>query len=134
MIKRLKSNKAPKAIGSYAVASQFGNIIYTSGQLPIDPSTGSFPSDGIEEQAKQSLENIKNILEDNGSSMDKIIKTTVYLADIADFKAFDGVYQTFFDGDYPSRTAFQVGALPMNAKIEIEVMAVCCDGACSCQE
>lgn len=134
MLKRLESFNAPAAIGSYSVATVYQGIIYTSGQLPINPETGVFPSQKIEEQARQSLLNIKAILEENHSNMNRIIKTTVYLEDIADFKSFDAVYKTFFDGNYPSRTAFEVGKLPMNAKIEIEVMAACINEDCSCQE
>lgn len=123
-MKRLTSERIPKAVGSYSPASLVGNLIFTSGQLPINRETGKIDQpDSIEWQVEQSLNNIRYILEDNGSSMENIVKATVYLADIADFVAFNQVYQGFFDGDYPARTAFQVGALPMEALVEIEVIA-----------
>lgn len=124
MLERLSSENAPKAIGSYSPASRIDNLIFTSGQLGLDPITGKLAGDDIEQQALQAMKNLKAILEDNGSSLDKIVKTTVYLGNIGDFAAFDKVYQGFFDGQYPARTAFQVGALPLAAKVEVEVVAV----------
>lgn len=124
MVERIKSEKAPKAIGSYSQASKVGNLIFTSGQLPINPETGKIDElDSIEWQVRQSLNNVKAILEDNGSSMNSIVKTTVYLANIQDFTKFNEVYQEFFDGNYPARSAFEVGKLPMGALVEIEVIA-----------
>lgn len=124
MITRLTSDKIPAAVGSYSPASKVSNLIFTSGQLPINAITGKIDEvDSIEWQVKQSMTNIKAILEDNGSSMKNIVKTTVYLANIADFQAFNNVYQTFFEDDYPARTAFAVGALPLGALVEIEVVA-----------
>lgn len=124
MVTRLTSDKIPAAVGSYSPASKVGNLIFTSGQLPINALTGKIDEcDSVEWQVAQSMKNVKAILEDNGSSLDKIVKTTVYLANIEDFQAFNQVYQTFFEGDYPARTAFAVGALPLGALVEIEVVA-----------
>ncbi|AGM99787.1 RidA family protein [Streptococcus iniae] len=124
MIQRLTSDKTPAAVGSYSAASKVGNLIFTSGQLPINAETGKIDQpDSIEWQVNQSLTNIKHILEDNGSSMQAVVKTTVYLADIADFAAFNAVYQGFFTEGFPARTAFEVGKLPMGALVEIEAIA-----------
>lgn len=124
MLKRITSDKIPAAVGSYSPASLIDGLIFTSGQLPINPLSGKIDEDCIEWQVNMSLTNVKAILEDNGSSMDNIVKTTVYLANIADFAAFNKVYASFFkEGNYPARTAFAVGALPLGAKVEIEVIA-----------
>lgn len=124
MLERIESNKAPKAVGSYSPATKIRNLIFTSGQVPINRETGKidFPGE-IEKQAEQAMKNIKYILEDNGSTMDHVVKATVYLQDIKNFVAFDNVYKTFFNGNYPSRTAFEVGNLPLGAMVEIEVIA-----------
>lgn len=119
----IATEKAPAAIGPYSQANKFGNLVITSGQLPIDMATGAFP-EGIEAQTKASLENVKTILENAGSSMDKVLKTTVFLKDINDFAAMNGVYATFFsEGSYPSRSAIEVARLPKNALVEIEAIA-----------
>lgn len=119
----IATEKAPAAIGPYSQANKFGNLVITSGQLPIDMATGAFP-EGIEAQAKASLENVKTILENAGSSMDKVLKTTVFLKDINDFAAMNGVYATFFsEGSYPSRSAIEVARLPKDALVEIEAIA-----------
>lgn len=124
MVQRLTSDKIPAALGSYSEASKVGNLIFTSGQLPINPQTGKIDQvDSITWQVNQSLTNIKNILEDNGSSMESVIKTTVYLSDITHFAAFNDVYQNYFIDGFPARTAFEVGRLPMDALIEIEAIA-----------
>ena len=118
------TSSAPAAIGPYSQAVSLDSLIFTSGQLPIDPATGVFPSDDIKEQTKQSLLNVKAILGAAGSGMDKVLKTTVFLTDIADFSAMNDVYATFFpEGGCPARSAVQVAALPKNAKVEIEVIA-----------
>lgn len=123
MRKVISTEKAPAAIGPYSQANQLGNLIVTSGQLPIDMATGAFP-EGIEAQAKASLENVKSILEKAGSSMDKVIKTTVFLKNMNDFGAMNGVYATFFtEGNYPSRSAIEVARLPKDALVEIEAIA-----------
>lgn len=124
-MKRLSAENGPKAIGAYSIATRVKDTIYTSGQLGMDPSTGSLVDETIEGQTEQAMKNIKAILEENNSRMTNIIKTTVLLKDIGDFKAFNSVYASFFEeGQYPSRTAFEVGALPLDAKIEIEVIAL----------
>lgn len=123
MKKVVYSEKAPAAIGPYSQAIKTEKTIYVSGQLPVDPATGAFPSDDIKDQTKQSLTNIKNILESEGYSMANVVKTTVLLADINDFAAMNEVYATFFEGDFPARSAFQVVAVPKGAKLEIEAIA-----------
>ncbi len=118
----INTAKAPAAIGPYAQAIRDENYIFTSGQLGIDPSTGEFP-DGVQAQAKQSLENLKAILEEAGSSMEKVMKTTVYLADMNDFAAVNGVYEQYFKKPYPGRSAVQVAKLPKGGLVEIEAVA-----------
>lgn len=123
MKKAISTTKAPAAIGPYAQGNIVGGLIFTSGQLPIDPETGAFP-EGIEAQTKQSLTNVKAILEEAGSGMDKVIKTTVFLKDMNDFAAMNQVYSAFFtEGAYPSRSAVEVARLPKDAMVEIEVIA-----------
>lgn len=115
---------APAAIGSYSQAVVANGLIYTSGQLPINPETGAFPA-GIAEQTKQSLQNIKAILAEAGVGMDRIIKTTVFLSDMENFGAMNAVYATFFpEGDCPARSAVEVARLPKDALVEIEAIAV----------
>lgn len=118
----ISTQGAPGAIGPYSQGIKIGNLVFTSGQLPIDVKTGNMP-ETIEEQTKQSLENVKAILEEAGSSMDKVIKTTVFLSDMNNFGKMNDVYATFFKGDYPSRSAIQVARLPKDALVEIEVVA-----------
>ncbi|WP_053368041.1 RidA family protein [Bacillus sp. FJAT-27245] len=116
--------KYPEAIGPYSAYRKAGNWIYTSGQLPIDPETNEFPSDKIVDQTRQSLLNVKAILEENGCSMDDVIKTTVYLNDMNEFSTMNEVYQEFFISPYPARTAIAVRKLPKDALVEIEVVAI----------
>lgn len=116
--------KAPAAIGPYSQGVQAGNTIYVSGQLPIEPATGAFAGDEIRAQTRQSLTNIRNILEAAGADMSKVVKTTVLLKNIADFGAMNEVYAEFFSEPYPARAAFQVAALPKDALVEIECVAV----------
>ena len=115
---------APAAIGPYSQAIEAGSTIYVSGQLPIDPATGAFPGEDIAVQTRQSLENIRSILAAAGTDMSAVVKTTVLLADMADFGAMNAVYSEFFTAPYPARAAFQVAALPKNARVEIECVAV----------
>ena len=120
----ISTDKAPGAIGPYSQAIRAGDLIFVSGQLPLDPATGAFP-DGIAAQTRQSLTNAKNILEKAGSSMDKVVKTTVFLSDISNFAAMNEVYGTFFsEGSYPARSAVEVAKLPKDALVEIECIAV----------
>ena len=120
----LATSNAPAAIGPYSQGINVGELIFTSGQLPLDPETGKFPSDDIKEQTKRSLMNVKAVLEAAGSGMDKVIKTTVFLQNMSDFALMNEVYGTFFsEGNYPARSAVEVAALPMGAKVEIEAIA-----------
>ena len=121
--KAINTEKAPKAIGPYSQAIQVGNLVYTSGQLPIDPTTGAFPEGGIKEQTRQSLCNIQAILEEAGLTMSNVVKTTVFLADMNDFADMNAVYAEFFTQPYPARSAVAVKTLPKNALVEIEVVA-----------
>ncbi len=120
----IQTPAAPAAIGPYSQAIQAGNTVYVSGQLPIDPTTGAFPGDDIVSQTRQSLLNVKAILEEAGLSMADVTKTTVLLADIAEFGAMNAVYAEFFEAPYPARAAFQAAALPKAARVEIECVAV----------
>lgn len=123
MKQTIDTPKAPAAIGPYSQAIEVNSFIYTSGQLPIDPATGTFPEGGIQEQTRQSLENVRNILAEAGVGMENVVKTTVLLSDIADFGAMNEVYAQFFHAPYPARSAFAVKDLPKGALVEIEVVA-----------
>ena len=119
----VETGKAPGAIGPYSQALSAGGLIFTSGQLPVDVTAKAMPED-IKEQTAVSLTNVKNILEAAGSGLDRVVKTTVYLADIEDFAAMNEVYATFFQKPFPARSCFAVKALPLGAKVEIEAMAL----------
>ena len=119
----ISTPKAPAAIGPYSQAIRVGNLIYTSGQIPINPATGSFVEGGIKEQTRQSLTNVKAILEEAGTSMANVIKTTVFMADMADFADMNGIYAEFFAEPFPARSAVAVKTLPKGALVEIEVIA-----------
>lgn len=123
MKKVLATTNAPAAIGPYSQAIHTGNMVFVSGQLPIDPATGAFAGDDIVAQTRQSLTNIKSILESDGLTMADVVKTTVLLQNIGDFAAMNEVYATFFEGDCPARAAFEVAALPKGALVEIEAIA-----------
>lgn len=123
MKKVISTPNAPAAIGPYSQAIQVGNLIYTSGQIPIDPATGQFVEGGIKEQTRQSLSNIQAILQEAGLTMASVVKTTVFLADMADFADMNNVYAEFFTEPYPARSAVAVKTLPKNALVEIEVVA-----------
>lgn len=122
MKKVICSPKAPGAIGPYSQAIEAGGMVFVSGQLPINGATGVM-AEGIEAQARQSLENIKAILEEAGLSMASVVKTTVFLADMSLFADMNKVYATFFEGEYPARSAVAVKALPKDALVEIECIA-----------
>ncbi|MBK6432979.1 RidA family protein [Candidatus Amarolinea dominans] len=113
---------APAALGPYSQGVKVGHLIYTAGQLGLDPATGKLV-DGLEAQTEQALRNLAAILEAAGSRMENVVKTTCFLADIADFKAFNGVYARFFASNPPARSTIQAGALPADARVEIEVVA-----------
>ena len=119
----ISTKKAPAAIGPYSQAIQVGNLVYTSGQIPIDPATGVFADGGIKEQTRQSLTNVKAILEEVGLSMSNVVKTTVFMADMGDFAEMNSVYAEFFSEPYPARSAVAVKTLPKGALVEIEVVA-----------
>ncbi len=121
----IHSQNVPAAIGPYSQGVKAGKTLYISGQLPIDPSTGRFPGTDISSQTRQSLINIRNILKEAGADMSNVVKTTVFLANIADFSAMNDVYAQFFSAPYPARAAFQVACLPKEALVEIECIAVC---------
>lgn len=117
------SAKAPGAIGPYSQAISANGLVFVSGQLPVDPATGAFPSEDIGELTAQSLRNIAAILEEAGLTLEDVVKTTVFLKDMNDFAAMNKVYAEFFKGECPARSAVQVAALPKNAKLEIEAIA-----------
>ncbi|MGM9828195.1 MAG: RidA family protein [Muribaculaceae bacterium] len=122
MKKVIATTNAPGAIGPYSQAIEAGPFVYTSGQLPINPADGTMPAD-IAGQTRQSLENVKAILNEAGLSMDNVVKTLVFLADMNDFAAMNAVYQEYFSAPYPARSAVAVKTLPKNALVEIEVVA-----------
>ena len=122
-MKAISTEKAPAAIGPYSQAIQVGNLVYTSGQIPIDPATGMIVTGGIKEQTFQSLTNVKAILEEVGLTMSNVLKTTVFMADMGDFADMNSVYAEFFTEPYPARSAVAVKTLPKGALVEIEVIA-----------
>ncbi|MDK2804329.1 MAG: 2-iminobutanoate/2-iminopropanoate deaminase [Peptostreptococcaceae bacterium] len=120
--KVIATEKAPGAIGPYSQAMRIGNMIFTSGQIPLNPATGEMVTE-IAAATKQSLENIKAILEVEGATMDNVIKTTVFLSDMNNFTAMNEVYATYFPQNPPARSAVEVARLPKDAVVEIEVIA-----------
>lgn len=123
MKKVIITENAPAAIGPYSQAIEVNGFVYVSGQLPINPKTGEFPQGGIKEQTSQAFENIKAILNEAGLTTSNIVKTTVLLADMADFAGMNDVYASQFEGTFPARSTFAVKALPKNALVEIEIIA-----------
>ncbi len=122
--KVVTSDKAPAAIGPYSAGVSTGHLVFTAGQLGIDPQTGELVEGGIRGETRQALTNLKAVLEAGGSALDLVIKTTVFLKDINDFGLMNTVYAEFFTENYPARSAFQVGALPKGASVEIEAVAL----------
>ena len=122
-MKKLHSDKAPKALGPYSQAIVAGCLVFASGQVPIDPATGNFVEGGIKEQTKQSLTNVSNVLAEAGIDLSHVVKTTVFLSDMDNFAAMNEVYATFFSEPYPARSAVAVKTLPKGALVEIEVIA-----------
>ena len=122
-MKTIHTNNAPAAIGPYSQAIEVSGFIFASGQIPIDPSTGNFVEGGIKEQTKQAITNAKNILKEAGTDLAHVVKTTVYLANMADFAAMNEVYATFFQQPFPARSAVAVKDLPKGALVEVEVLA-----------
>lgn len=123
MMKVIHSELAPKAVGPYSQAIVAGGFVFASGQLPIDPATGEFAEGGIKEQTRQSLTNVTHVLAEVGIDLSHVVKTTVFLSDMANFTAMNEVYATFFSEPYPARSAVAVKTLPKNALVEVEVVA-----------
>ena len=119
----IATDKAPAAIGPYSQAIEVNGMIFTSGMIPVIPATGEIV-EGIENQARQALTNVKNLLEASGSSMDKVIKTTVFIKDMNDFAKVNEVYATFFTGAFPARSCVEVARLPKDVLIEMEAVAL----------
>jgi 2-iminobutanoate/2-iminopropanoate deaminase len=119
----ISSDKAPKAIGPYSVAIRVGDLIFTSGQLGLEPATGSLMPGGIEAETRQALVNISNVLTDAGSGLEQIVKTIVFLKDMAEFSKMNAVYAEFFNVDPPARSTIQAAALPKGGAVEIEAVA-----------
>lgn len=121
-MQRIISNEVPDAIGPYIHATESNKIIFTSGQIGLDPKTNKLV-DGFENQTQQAMINLQNVLKTADSDFDHVLKTTIYLADINDFNKINDIYQKYFNDSYPARTAFEVANLPMNALVEIEAIA-----------
>jgi 2-iminobutanoate/2-iminopropanoate deaminase len=136
--KVIATEKGPKAIGPYSLGIATGCMVFTSGQIGLDPISGNIVEGGVEAETRQALNNLKAILEAAGSGMDKVLKTTVFLRDITDFAKMNGIYAEFFTAEPPARSAIQVAALPKGAAVEIEAVAVvpcdCEDGSCDCEK
>lgn len=122
-MKTIHTDKAPAAIGPYVQGKVIGNLLFTSGQIPLNPETGEIVGTNIEEQTAQVLKNLAAILRQAGTDFNHVVKTTCFLSDMNDFVAFNGVYQTVFDSEFPARSAVEVARLPKDVKIEIEVIA-----------
>ena len=122
-MKAIQTNNAPAAIGPYSQAIEVNRFIFASGQIPIDPATGEFVEGGIKEQTRQSLLNAKSILIAAGTDLNRVVKTTVYLSDMANFAAMNEVYSSFFEQPFPARSAVAVKDLPKGALVEVEVLA-----------
>ena len=120
----IQTDRAPQAIGPYSQAVKARGVVYASGQIPIDPATGQFVAGGIKEQTEQVLKNVAAVLEAAGSGLDRIVKTTVFLADMEEFAAMNEVYAKFFTNEPPARATVQAAGLPRNARVEIEVIAL----------
>ena len=123
MIKQISTDKAPAAIGPYSQALDLGNMVFVSGQIPVDPKTGTMP-ESVEAQAVQALTNLKNVLAAAGLGMENVVKTVVFLQDLADFAVVNGIYEGFFKAPFPARSCVAVAAIPKGAKLEIECIAV----------
>ncbi len=123
MIKTISTDKAPAAIGPYSQAKVVGNLVFTSGQIAINPQNGEIEAVTIEEQTKQVCENIKNLLEASGTSIEKTVKTTVFIQDMKDFAVVNKIYETYFANPYPARSCVEVSRLPKDVLIEVEVIA-----------
>jgi 2-iminobutanoate/2-iminopropanoate deaminase len=120
----INTKNAPAAIGPYSQAINVGNLLFTSGQIPLNPETGEMVSGDVKEAARQCLENLKAILEEAGTNLDNVVKTVVFLKDMNDFVAVNEVYGSYFTGKMPARSAVQVAKLPKDAQVEIEAIAL----------
>jgi 2-iminobutanoate/2-iminopropanoate deaminase len=124
---KIQTQNAPQAIGPYSQAIRAGHLVFASGQIPIDPATGQFVAGGIAEQTEQVLKNVAAVLEAAGSSLDRVVKTTVFLASMDEFAAMNEVYGKFFGADPPARATVQAARLPRDARVEIEAIALAGD-------
>jgi 2-iminobutanoate/2-iminopropanoate deaminase len=122
-MKKITAQNTPEAIGPYSHAVRTGNLLITSGQIPVDPSTGSLVADLIEDQTDQVMANLKAILKNEGLSLMNVVKTTVFLKDMAEFAQFNSVYEKHFESHKPARSTIQVASLPLDCRIEIEAIA-----------
>ena len=120
----IKTERAPEAIGPYSQAVRAGGFVFASGQIPIDPATGQFVAGGISEQTEQVLRNLSAVLEAAGSGLDRVVKTTVFLADMNEFAAMNEVYGRYFKRDVPARATVEAARLPRDARVEIEAIAL----------
>lgn len=122
--KIIATDKSPAAIGPYSQAVEVNGVIYTSGMIPVIPATGEIVEGGVEEQTKQVFENLKALLQAADSSLDRVFKTTVFIKDMNDFAAINGVYASYFNGDFPARSCVEVARLPKDVLLEVEVIAL----------
>lgn len=120
----IKTKNAPEAIGPYSQAVAVGDYVFTSGMIPINPQTGNLVEGGVKEQATQVLQNVKSLLEASGSSMDKVVKTTVFIKNMNDFATINEIYKTFFTSDFPARSCVEVARLPKDVLLEMEAIAI----------
>lgn len=123
MKKVISTSQAPAAIGPYSQAIEVNGMVYTSGVIPVDPKTGEV-AQGVQEQARQAMENLSHLLEAAGSSMDQVVKTTVFIKEMDDFGTINGIYQEFFHKDFPARSCVEVARLPKDVLLEIEAIAL----------
>ena len=121
-MKKISTDKAPAAIGPYSQAMVINNMVFTSGQIPVDPATGDIP-EGIEAQTNQALTNVKNLLEATGTSIDNVVKTTVFIQNMSDFSVVNEIYQGYFSEPYPARSCVEVAKLPKGVLVEVEAIA-----------
>jgi 2-iminobutanoate/2-iminopropanoate deaminase len=131
MKKIISTTEAPAAVGPYSQAVRAGSTIYCAGQIPLDPKSGQIVSQDISEQTRRVLDNVKAVLRAEGLTFENIVKTTIFLIDLADFQTVNEVYGSYFEKDPPARSTVQVAALPKGARVEIEVIAVADDGGSS---
>ena len=124
MLKKVYTSNAPEAIGPYSQAIICGNMLFTSGQIPINPATGNVEAEGITDQATQVMKNLSAVLAEAGTSFEKVVKTTCFLSDMADFAAFNAVYAEYFSENKPARACFGGNDIPKGALVEVEVIAV----------